>query len=385
MQYRKFGKTGDEVSVLGFGCMRFPLLDDDSKHIDEVKSSAMLQYALDHGVTYYDTAYPYHGGASEVFVGKFFKKTGARDQVKIATKLPCWMVEKSDDFDRLLDEQLDRLQTGYIDYYLLHALNKDSWTKVHDLGVLEWAEQKQAEGKIRHLGFSFHDDHETFIKIIDAYDWDFCQIQYNYIDIENQAGMKGLQYAGSKGIAVVVMEPILGGRLVNPPTEVQALWDQAPIKRSAADWALQWLWDQPEVTVVLSGMSAMEHVVENVKSADMAKVDLFSTAEKALVMNVREKYQALSPIPCTDCKYCLPCEVDLQIPRLFSMFNNARMYNTLDETREHYARMEPEKRAESCIECRQCEEKCPQHIVISEMMQHVDAVLSGRSTFQEVM
>jgi predicted aldo/keto reductase-like oxidoreductase len=227
-------------------------------------------------------------------------KGGYREKVKLATKMPCWKVETAEDFDALLNEQLEKLQEEHIDFYLLHALNKERWPQVRDLGVRKWAEGAIADGRIGHIGFSFHDDYDAFQAIIDDYDgWTFCQIQHNYIDIENQAGTKGLRYAASKGLAVVIMEPILGGRLVDPPEPIQAMWDSAAIKRSAADWALQWLWNQPEVSVVLSGMSTMQHVEENVASAEVSGVGTLTEEDLALVAQVREKYKELCPIPCT--------------------------------------------------------------------------------------
>ena len=237
MQYRKFGKLDWSVSALGFGCMRLPTLGAPA-NIDEPEATRMLHAAIDQGVNYVDTAYPYHGGQSEFFVGRALKAGNYRDRVKLATKLPCWKVETAQDFDLLLNEQLGKLQTDHIDFYLLHGLGKERWHKMRDLGVLAWSEKAIASGRIRHLGFSFHDTYDTFQEIVDAYDrWTFCQIQYNYMDIDNQAGTRGLQYAAGKGLAVVIMEPLLGGRLVNPPAPVQSVWDAAPEKRSAASFS----------------------------------------------------------------------------------------------------------------------------------------------------
>jgi predicted aldo/keto reductase-like oxidoreductase len=376
MQYRDFGKLDWKVSALGFGCMRLPTLEGDHANIDEPEATRMLHYAIGHGVNYVDTAYPYHGGNSERFVGRALKG-GYREKVRLATKLPCWKVETAEDFDALLNEQLEKLQDEHIDFYLLHALNKERWPQVRDLGVREWAEGAIADGRIGHIGFSFHDDYDAFQTIIDEYDgWTFCQIQHNYIDIENQAGTKGLKYADSKGLAVVIMEPILGGRLVDPPEQIQALWDSAAKKRTPADWALQWLWNQPEVAVVLSGMSAMRHVEENVASAEASGVGTLTEEELALVAQVREKYKELCPIPCTKCGYCMPCPNGVDIPRNFAVYNEGVMYDKPDRAREGYNNwMDEEKRASQCIQCRECEEKCPQSIVISEWMPIVHAVL----------
>jgi predicted aldo/keto reductase-like oxidoreductase len=287
-----------------------------------------------------------------------------------------WDVKTADDFDRLLNTQLERLQTDHIDMYLLHGLDRGEWTKVRDLGVLDWAEGTISDGRTRYLGFSFHDEYEVFQEIVDDYDrWTFCQIQYNYMDVENQAGTRGLQYAASRGMAVVVMEGLLGGKLVNAPPQVQALWSSAGVLRKPVDWALHWLWNQPEVTVVLSGMSTMEQVQQNLESADKASAGSFSQAELALVAQVRHAYESLCPIPCTNCKYCMPCPNGVDIPRNFSVYNMGVMYEDPGAARSEYEWVGKDVRADQCIQCRECEEKCPQHILISEWMPIVDDVL----------
>ena len=378
MKYRQFGNLDWKVSALGFGCMRFPIIGCDSGKIDEKQSSEMLYYAIDHGVNYIDTAYPYHSGRSEGFVGKTLQ--GAyRDNVKIATKLPCWKVEKKEDFDRLLNEQLGRLKTDQVDFYLLHSLDEKSWLKMEQLGVLPWAEKALADGKIAHLGFSFHDEFPVFKAIIDAYDkWEFCQIQYNYMDLEYQAGKKGLDYAAEKGLAVVVMEPIRGGRLVDPPQQIEEIWSQADQKRTPADWALQWLWNQPEVSVVLSGMSEMQHVVENVTSGDQSDVNSLSEVESNLVARVREEYEGMALIPCTECGYCVPCPEDIDIPRLLNIYNDSIMYDKHDYAKTDYNNGVPENnRANLCAACQECEEKCPQGILVSEWMVKIDQIFAA--------
>jgi len=375
MLYRTFGRLDWKVSALGFGCMRLPT-KGRHEDIDEPAATRMLRYAIDHGLNYVDTAYPYHGGNSERFLGRALQD-GYREKVRLATKLPTWLVKAPEDFDRYLNEQLERLQTDVIDFYLLHSLNEGSWHKVQDLGVLQWAEGAIADGRIRYLGFSFHDKYEAFQEIVDASDqWTFCQIQYNYMDVENQAGTRGLQYAASKGLAVVVMEPLLGGKLVNPPQPIQALWDTATRQRSPADWALQWLWNQPEVSLVLSGMSAIEQVQENVTSADRAGVDPLTAQELALFDQVRVRYRALCPIPCTKCGYCMPCPNGVNIPRNFETYNEGAMYDKPATARHAYTTWMPEnERASQCIQCRQCEELCPQSIPISAWMPIVQQVL----------
>ncbi len=372
MQYRKFGKLDWQPSALGFGAMRLPTTADGK--IDEATATTMIHYAFDHGVNYIDTAYPYHGGESEHVVGRALK--GYRDRVRLATKLPSWLVKEPGDFDKYLNEQLSKLQQDSIDFYLLHALNKERWADLAKVDVLKRAEAALTDGRIRYLGFSFHDDLAAFKTIVDAYDWTFCQIQHNYMDINNQAGTAGLRYAAARGMAVVIMEPLLGGRLVNPPQPVQDLWATAPVQREAAEWALQWLWNQPEVSVVLSGMSTMQQVVENVASAARSGVGQLAAGELAIVDKVRAKYDELCPIPCTKCQYCMPCPNGVNIPRNFEALNGGVMYDKIDSARDFYTRWIPEpERASSCIQCRECESKCPQSIPISQWMPIVHAVL----------
>jgi predicted aldo/keto reductase-like oxidoreductase len=345
----------------------------------------MLHYAIEHGVNYLDTAYGYHGGNSERLVGRVLKG-GYREKVRLATKLPCWLVESAEDFDKYLNEQLQKLQTDRIDYYLLHGLRQERWQKLQPLGVLEWAEGAIADGRIGHIGFSFHDKYEVLQEIIDAYDgWTLCQIQHNYMDIENQAGTKGLRYAASKGLAVVVMEPLLGGKLVGPPDPIQAIWDSAAIKRTAADWALQWLWNQPEVSVVLSGMSTMQQVEENLTSADVSGVHTLTGEELALFDQARAKYNAFCPIPCTNCGYCMPCPNGVDIPRSFEIYNDGAIYDKPDAARQSYRWLSENQNAgaDLCIQCRECEEQCPQNIPISEWMPRIHAVLGEGQPYEK--
>jgi hypothetical protein len=386
MKYRKFGKLNWKVSALGFGCMRFPTMPEDKSKIDEPEATRMLHYAIDHGLNYVDTAYTYHRGESERFLGRALKQ-GYREKVKLATKLPTWLVKTPEDFDMYLNEQLQRLQTDHIDLYLLHSLNKRTWSKVRDLEVLEWAKRQLADGRIHHLGFSFHDAYEVFKEIVDAHDWTFCQIQYNHMDVKYQAGTKGLKYAGSKGLAVVVMEPIMGGYLANPPRRIQRLWDTAAKKRTPADWALQWVWNQTEVSVVLSGMSTMEQVRENVASANASGVNKLTKEELRLITSVGKKYAQLRPIPCTGCEYCMPCPNGVDIPQNLRVYNDGMIYDSPDRARGLYSWMAGEKaaRADSCIQCHQCEEKCPQKIPISDWMRVVHEVLGeGKPYAQRV-
>ncbi len=381
MQYRNFGKLDWKVSALGFGCMRFPTTDGArlSPNIDEAETVRMVRHAIDEGVNYVDTAYPYHGGQSEIVLGKALQD-GYRAQVKLATKLPIWEVQSSADFDRLLNEQLQKLQTDHIDFYLLHSLNKSRW---HDVvlkhNLLAKAKEALADGRIRQLGFSMHDDYACFEEIVNGSElWSFCQIQYNYMDTENQAGTRGLKLAASKGLAVVIMEPLLGGRLVEPPRDVLEAMGQFPVRRSPAEWALQWLWDQPEVSVVLSGMSAMGQVEENLQFASRSQVQSFDDAEQKLIAQVREMYRARTAVPCTKCSYCMPCPNGVNIPTNFDFFNHAHLFDDVAGARFRYeVFLTAEQRSSNCIDCGTCEGLCPQKIPISEWMPKVTALLAA--------
>ncbi len=380
MQYRTFGKLDWKSSVLGFGCMRLPTTDGQrgSANIDEPEAIRMLRFAIDHGVNYIDTAYPYHDGKSEIVVGKALHD-GYRAKVRLATKLPTWLVQAPSDFDRYLNEQLAKLETDHIDFYLLHSLNKATWTNIvlkHNL--LREAERALADGRIRHLGFSFHDNYECFAEIVNASDlFAFCQIQYNYMDIENQAGTRGLKLAADRGLAVVVMEPLMGGRLADPPPAMREIIASDPAKRSPAQLAFEWVWDQPEGPVVLSGMSTMDQVVENLRFADAAGVGKLGEADQALIARIREQYKARVTIPCTQCGYCMPCPTGLNIPVNFDFFNYAHTYDDVGAARFRYQFvLKEEERAGACIDCDTCEELCPQHIPISDWMPKVAALLS---------
>ncbi len=369
MRYRKFGSLDYDVSVLGFGAMRLPIIGKDSSHVDESEAIKMIRHAIDHGVNYVDTAYTYHEKHGEIVVGKALQN-GYREKVKLATKLPSWLVETPDDFDRFLDEQLEKLQTDHIDFYLLQTLNAIFWSRLRDWEVLNWAEGAIADGRIHHLGFSFHDDFEVFKDIVDAYDrWTFCQIQYNYMDIEYQAGTKGLQYAAHKGLAVVIMEPLRGGQLTNKiPKSVAELWESATVRRTSADWALQWIWNHPEVSVILSGMSTMQHVIENLDNAEHSGVGMLSKEELILIDKVRGEYRRLVPVPCTNCKYCMPCPNGVEIAAILEYYNDAIIYDNPGAPRFLYRNLSKDKQAASCVECFECEEKCPQGIPISEYL-----------------
>jgi len=381
VQYRSFGRLDWQPSALGFGAMRLPVLDGDSAKIDEALATRMIRTAIDAGVNYVDTAWTYHEEQSEPFIGRCLQD-GYRDKVKVATKMPSWLIKERADFDKHLTTQLERLQTDRIDFYLLHTLNKTFWPNLRDLDVFKWAEGAIKDGRIGHLGFSFHDELPLFKEIVDAYDWTFCQIMYNYMDIEFQAGREGLHYAAAKDLAVVIMEPLRGGSLTaRPPDDVAAIWDESPTKRSQVDWALQWLWNQPEVSLVLSGMTAMEHVEENLDIAARSGVGSLGAEDLAVIDRVRDAYRKLSPIPCTDCKYCQPCPSGVDIPGVFATYNNAIIYNDHDRHRVIYTQyMEAEKKADNCVECGQCEEACPQQIEIIDWLKKAHAFLAEKAS-----
>jgi predicted aldo/keto reductase-like oxidoreductase len=372
MLYRPFGRTGERVSILGFGCMRLPIIGGRHDNIDVPLATEMLHYAIDQGVNYVDTAYPYHSfafdgtpGASEPFVGQALAG-GYRDKTLIATKLPVWLVNAREDMDRILDGQLERLQTDRIDCYLVHGLNADQFQRLVGLGVLQFLDDAKKQGKIRFAGFSFHDEGSAFAPIVDAYDWDFCQIQYNYMDVEYQAGAAGLAYAADRGLAMIVMEPLKGGRLaVAPPGSIQAFWDAAPEKRTPAEWALRFVWDDSRVSLVLSGMSTMEQVVQNVAAAAGGYPASLSAAEVAAIGKVQEAYRARTVVDCTGCRYCMPCPQGIDIPVMFAFLNDASLFGSLDEERrgfEMLVRTGQSASPSACAKCEQCVEACPQQL-----------------------
>lgn len=372
MQRRKFGFHDFDVSALGFGCMRLPVIDNQPDKIDEAKTAEMIYYAVDNGVDYIDTAYSYHREQSEVVLGRILKE-GYRDKVNLATKCPTWLIEDREDFDKDLDIQLTRLQTDRIDMYLMHSLNKDRWNNLLKNDVFSFIESAKQDGRIRYAGFSFHDDLATFKSIVDAYDWDFCQIQYNYMDEKFQAGTAGLKYAAAKNLAVVIMEPLRGGRLVrNIPAEVKEIMERSGKNRTSADWALRWVWNHPEVTLVLSGMGKLDEVKQNIETAGTALPNSLTQEELEMFEQVKAAYRKRIRIDCTACEYCLPCPQDIVIPKLFDQYNDAFMYNTMDGFAQRYDWIvENWGNPEDCIECGQCEEACPQNLPIRELMKEI--------------
>lgn len=369
MKMRKIEKLGIEVSAFGVGCMRFPMTTVDGMEVvDESISTPAIRYAIDNGVNYMDTAYVYSNQKNETALGHALRD-GYREKVYVATKLPTWACNTREDMDRILDESLSRLETDYIDFYLVHALNKDSWQKMYDLGVLDFMDKAKASGKIRYACFSFHDNYDTFKTILEAYDWDMCQIQFNFMDVENQAGLKGLKLAGERGVPVVIMEGLLGGKLANAPDNVQALYDSWPEKRSPVEWAFRWLCNFPEVATVLSGVTNLEMTKNNLEIFDRCETGIMREEELALIDKVREAYLSRTKIGCTGCRYCMPCPNEVDIPGIFSTWNDLSLYGqNLAGNRRYAKKLSEGKGADKCIECGACEGVCPQQLSIIESL-----------------
>ncbi len=375
MQYRKFGKWDWKGSALGFGCMRLPTPDKSALNPDimEIEATDMLRYAIDCGVNYIDTAYLYHSGQSECIVGRALGD-GYRQKVKLATKAPMPRIRTAEDYDTILDEQLKKLQTDHIDLYMFHGLGKQTWEGVKELELLHRAEQAVRDGKIGAIGFSFHDRYEIFEEIIHGYDaWDFCQIQYNFMDTHAQAGTKGLKLAAQKGLGVVVMEPLRGGKLANPLPDVKDLLRQRCYEGTLSDLALRWIWSQDEVSVVLSGMSDMEQTKMNIRSAERAGKPL-TQEEILLIEEIRKIYEQREGIPCTGCAYCIPCPQGINIPWILYIYIDVIVYDYMSEPKRRYNFFE--RPGSKCIKCGKCEKKCPQAIPIAAWMEKIDEELS---------
>jgi uncharacterized protein len=387
MHYRKMPKSEDNLSILGFGCMRLPVIDNDPAKIDEDTAIKMVRYAIDEGVNYIDTAYPYHGkgmespGNSEPFVAKALKD-GYRKKVKLATKLPSWLIKSRQDMDRYLNEQLQRLETDCIDYYLIHALNHLLWPHVKSLGVTEFLDSAIKDGRIRFAGFSFHDNSVAlFQEIIDSYDWTFCQIQYNYLDEKYQAGRDGLQYAAQKGLGIVIMEPLKGGSLaVNLPESAVETFKKTDAGKTPVEWALRWLWNHPEISVVLSGMNSMEQVIENVSIANNTKGIDLTDDEVGIVNQVKDMLLKNVTVSCTGCGYCMPCPAGVNIPLHFKYLNDYLRFdsqNTKMSAKFMYNMTMPgNEKASNCVQCGKCETHCPQSISIRKKLQEATETLT---------
>jgi predicted aldo/keto reductase-like oxidoreductase len=374
MLYRKMKKGVPELSILGFGCMRLP--QKDNGEIDEDTATGMLRYAIDHGVNYVVTAYPYHNGNSEPFVGRALTE-GYREKVHLATKLPSWLIKSREDMDKYLNEQLARLRTDVIDFYLVHGLVRPFWENLSALGVTDFLDDAIADGRIRYAGFSFHDNTDVFKDIVKSYNWTFAQIQYNFMDEQYQAGTEGLTYAAKKGIGIVIMEPIRGGLLAKELPGISEIWQKASISYTPAEWALRWVWNHPEVTVALSGMSTPEQVRQNVTLADSGVANSITRKDLSLFGKVKKEFQKRIKIPCTSCKYCMPCPHGVNIPECFEFYNRGHMYDDEEQTKQIYTMFLGgffdgiPNYASLCQECGECEEKCPQSLPIRKNLKNV--------------
>jgi predicted aldo/keto reductase-like oxidoreductase len=374
VEYRSFGKLDWKPSALGFGTMRLPTVGNDPAQVNEAETIKLIRYAIDHGVNYIDSAFTYHDGNSEATIGKALSGK-YRQKTKIATKMPVYQVQTKEDLDRILDLQMKRLQTHFIDFYLFHSLNKMLWQKVKDLDMIGWAERQVAKGRLGYLGFSFHDELEVFKEIVDSYDnWTISQIQYNYLSEKYQAGREGLKYAASKGLAVVIMEPLAGGMLaVNPPAQIQKELTKTLVQRTPVDWALQWIWSQPEVSLALSGMNALQQVIDNVDSACKSAPNTLSAKEIKLLQRASQLYNKCGYIGCTKCRYCSHCSQNIDIPSALAFLNQ---YSTMPKNpkteakiKQEYAQAVPQaRRASNCISCGHCEAVCPQHLPVRKLL-----------------
>jgi uncharacterized protein len=372
MLYRRLSKTDIDLSVLGFGCMRLPTIDHKPEKINYPLAADLLHYAIDHGVNFIDTAYFYHAavfgqrGESEPFVGEALSG-GWRGKVHLATKMPLFQLRQKEQMETYFKEQLGRLRTDYLDFYLLHGLNGEMWDKMRELGVREFLEKKKDEGKIRYPAFSFHGKAEDFIRICDEYDWTYAQIQYNYMDIDFQAGYAGLKYARDKGIGIVVMEPLKGGKLANKlPSEMMSVFGASTIRRSPAEWALRYVWNEAGVSSLLSGMNSMEQVTENIRVADEGFPNSMGREEMAIFDSLRSAMGTRIKADCTECRYCMPCASGVDIPEVLAALNNAAIWSDSNSWLTGYVRIEG--KAGKCTECRECEEVCPQALPISALM-----------------
>jgi predicted aldo/keto reductase-like oxidoreductase len=372
MIYRENGKNGNKISILGYGCMRFPL---KAGRIDEPRAISMLKRSIDGGLNYLDTGWPYHAGQSEPFLGRFLEETGLRKELFLATKLPTWLCRTGDDFYKYLNKQLEKLKTTYIDYYLMHMLTSyDSYKKLCDMGLKEYMAEIKTNGKVHNIGFSFHGEKDDFIKIVDDYDWDFCQIQYNILDINNQAGRDGLIHAHKKGLPVIIMEPLRGGSLVRDlPSEVPKMIKDASIQKTPVELFLSWIMNHKEVTCVLSGMSLEEHIDNNLEISSSITGEISETEQKT-VDAIREIFVKRSKIPCTGCGYCIDCPQGINIPRCFEVYNHISRGNVIRTLMQVGISGKTLKKASTCIECGKCEKHCPQSIDIINQLK----VISGK-------
>ena len=367
-------KVGLNTSLLGFGCMRFPVTEDGK--IIEAEAEKLLDRAIAAGVNYLDTAYPYHGGQSESFVGRVLKKYD-RESLYVATKMPMWNLSSLEDAKRIFAEQQEKLQTGYFDFYLLHSMGRKLWDKALELGIVDFLEEQWKAGVIRNLGFSFHDSYEVFEEILNYRDWDFCQIQLNYMDVDLQAGMKGYQLAQEKGIPLVIMEPIKGGSLAVVSEDIREMLDELDPKASTASFALRWVGSLPGVKVILSGMSTMEQVEDNIKTFTDFKP--LTKKEEETIVKIRETMRARVQNGCTGCGYCMPCPAGVNIPENFKTWNTYHMYRNYNMVKDRWENhLGQETKPKNCIECGKCEQACPQKISIREDLKKVQEDLDKK-------
>lgn len=376
MNYRK-DRYGNDLSILGYGCMRFT---QSGGKVNLEKAEKEIMAAYHAGVNYYDTAYVYPG--SEAALGEILARNQIRDKVYIATKLPHYLIQNRNSMEKYFSEQLARLQTDHIDYYLMHMLTDvATWERLKQLGIIEWLEGKRKSGAIRQVGFSYHGNSDMFCQLVDAYDWDFTQIQYNYMDEHSQAGKRGLHYAAKKGLPVIIMEPLRGGRLVNKlPEQAVKVFEQYPVQHTPVQWALRWLWNQPEVTCVLSGMNSLEMVEDNVSTASTAEVGELGEAEENMLKQVVQAMNAKMKVGCTGCGYCMPCPKNVDIPGTFAAYNHYYTDGKATAIREHImctAMRKTSSAASNCIECGKCEQHCPQHIAIRSELKNARKQLEG--------
>ena len=376
MNYRP-DKYGNKISVLGFGCMRFP---NTMGKIDMAKTEKLILQAVEGGVNYFDTAYIY--GGSEAALGEILEKNGLRDKVNITTKLPHYLIRSREGLDKLFSEELKRLRTDHVDYYLMHMLTDvQTWQRLKDLGIEEWLKEKKACGQIRQVGFSYHGNTDMFCKLVDSYNWDLCMIQYNYMDEHSQAGVRGLKYAHSKGLPVMIMEPLRGGKLVSHlPEEAKRIMAEHPVKRTPAQWAFRWLWNQSEITCVLSGMNGEEMLADNIRTASEARVGEFTEADFDMIARVLKSVNAKMKVKCTGCGYCMPCPKNVDIPGTFSAYNRRysenKFWGLVDYAICTALRKEPTS-ASNCVGCGKCERHCPQGIEIRKELENARRELEG--------
>lgn len=376
MNYR-LDKYGNKLSVLGFGCMRFPT---KAGRINMAETEAEIMTAIGSGVNYFDTAYIYPG--SEAALGEILERNGVRDQVYIATKLPHYLIKSREGMEKLFNEELRRLRTDHVDYYLMHMLTDTAtWERLKALGIEQWLAEKKASGAIRQVGFSYHGNSEMFCQLVDAWDWDFCQIQYNYMDEHSQAGRRGLYHAHSKGIPVIIMEPLRGGKLVNNlPDEAKRIFSEYKIKRTPAQWAFRWLWNQPEVTVVLSGMNSDKMVRDNIQTASTTQVGELGEEEEAMLRQVVKAISSKTKVGCTGCGYCMPCPKNVDIPGTFAAYNRRYQEGKFGALKDYVMCTMLRKNAtaaSNCVQCGKCEKHCPQHIPIREKLKDAQRELEG--------